>query len=93
MQKSKIHYEARLNSNKSRMSYGKRINYKKGTVISTYTETQFKKITVENIDKYDSLSICTGFGSYEYFDLEKDIEFVKVETKIVTKIKTVKLKP
>ncbi len=89
--KNKVIYEARLNRNINRTSYGKRIVYKKGSVIFDCNEKQFNKITADNIHMQTSLGICEGHGIYEYFDLEKDIEFVRVESKIVKKEKIVKL--
>lgn len=86
------HYEARLNRNISRTPYGSRTNFKKGTVIWDCTEKQFAKLTASNIGNQTNLSICTGHGVYEYFDLEKDIEFVRVETITKIKEKIVKLK-
>ena len=90
--KSKIHYEARLNRNISRSPYGVRTNYKKGTVIWECTEKQFEKLTSNNIHEQTSLSICEGHGVYEYFNLEKDIEFVKIEILTTKKEIIVKLK-
>lgn len=90
--KPKTHYEARLNRNISRRQYGSRTNYKKETVIWDCTEKEFEKLTSENIHKQTSLSIVVGHGYSEYFDLEKDIEFVKVQTVITTKETVVKLK-
>lgn len=89
---TKVHYEARLNRNISRSPYGVRINYKKGTVVWDCTKKQFEKLTAENINNQTSLFLCEGHGVYEYFDLEKDIEFVKVQTVITTKETVVKLK-
>jgi hypothetical protein len=90
--KKKVYYEARLNRNISRSSYGGKKIYKKGTVIWDCTEKQFEKTTAKNIDNYTSLCICEGHGVYEYFDLEIDIEFVRVEKITTTKEKVVKLK-
>ena len=90
--KTEIYYEARLNRNIRRTPYGRRTNYKKGTVIWDCSEKQFSKLRAENIHKLTNLSICEGHGVYEYFDLEKDIEFVKVTKVVTTKEKIVKLK-
>jgi hypothetical protein len=89
--KIKTHYEARLNRNISRNNYGK-TTYKKGTLIWICTEKQFEKLTSKNIHNYTDFCICEGHGVYEYFDLEKDIEFVKVEIITKKKEKVVKLK-
>lgn len=78
--KNKVYYEARLNRNISRTPYGVKTVYKKGTVIDKFSEKTFNKLTVKNIDNQTDLSICEGMGVYEYFDLEKDIEFFKVTT-------------
>jgi hypothetical protein len=87
----KIHYEERLSRNITRTYYTKNI-YKKGTLISQFTEKQFQKLTLKNIDNYFRPQITFGHGVAEYFDVEKDIEFVKVITYTKTKEKIVKLK-
>lgn len=89
--KIKIHYEARLNRNITRTLYNKKV-YKKGTVVCDFTESTFKKLTAKNIDRYTDLGICEGHGTNEYFDLETDIEFFKVEKIIKIKQTKVKLK-
>lgn len=83
--KPKTHYEARLKRNITRKVYGSRKTYKKGTVIWNCTEKQFEKLTSNNIRDQTNLSVCEGHGYYEYFDLEKDIEFVKVQ--IITNVR------
>ena len=89
--KKKIHYEFRLNRNISRSLY-QRKTYKKGTIIWDCTEIQFKKLKSINIKNFTDLSICEGHGVYEYFDLKKDIEIIKVETIVTKKENIVKLK-
>lgn len=89
--KNKVHYEARLNRNISRTYYTKK-TYKKGTLIATFSATEFGKLTLKNIDNYFHPQITLGHGASEYFDVEKDIDFVKVETVVKTKEKIVKLK-
>lgn len=90
--KNKIHFEARLKRAILRTPYGMRKIYKKGTLIVEFSEKQFKSITSENIHKYTDLCLCEGHGVYEYFDLEKDIEFVQVEIITTKKVTSVKLK-
>ncbi len=90
--KFKVHYEARLNRNITRSVYGRKKVYKKGTVIWDCSDSKFQKLTKDNIDNETSLAICEGHGVYEYFDLEKDIEFFRVETIVKRKEKVVKLK-
>lgn len=88
---NKIHYEARLNRNIIR-TYYTRTTYKKGTLIATFSEKQFQKFTLKNIDNHFHPQITIGHGAAEYFDVEKDIDFFKVVTVIKTKEKVVKLK-
>lgn len=88
--KNKIHYEARLNRNISRTYYTK-TTYKKGTLIASFSESQFLKFTLKNIDNYFHPQIVLGHGAAEYFDVEKDIDFVRIETVTKTKEKVVKL--
>jgi len=88
----KINYEARLKRNVSRISFGKKTIYKKGTLIWSFPEKIFNKITAKNISRYTSLSICEGHGIFKYFNLDKDIEFVKIEVVTSKKEKIVKLK-
>lgn len=90
--KKNIIYEARLNRNIKKFSYGSNRLYKKGTIIWSCPEKTFKKLTKSNIDDHTGLCICEGHGSYQYFDLEKDIEFFKVETVVRKKESLVKLK-
>lgn len=89
-----VKYEARLNRTITRYPYNKKTIYLKGTVIWDCGEKTFNKITKDNLHMHTSLGICEGYGVYEYFDLDKDIEFVKITTRTVktTKEKTVKLK-
>jgi len=89
--KEKIHYEARLNRN-IRREYYTWTTYKKGTLISKFGQKEFEKLTLKNIDNYFSPQITLGHGAAEYFDVEKDIDFVKVITYTKTKKKIVKLK-
>ncbi len=89
--KIEVHYEARLNRNISR-TYYTRTTYKKGTLIAIFEQEQFEKLTLKNIGNYFHPQITMGHGSAEYFDIEKDIEFFKVET-VKTKNETpVKIK-
>lgn len=88
---NKIHYEARLNRNISRTYYS-RTTYKKGRLIARFTQKEFEKFTFENIGNYFSPQIVLGHGAAEYFDVKKDIDFVKVVTYTKTKEKIVKLK-
>lgn len=88
--KEKIHYEARLNRNIRRKLYSW-TTYKKGTLIAKFEQKQFEKFTLKNIGNYFSPQITIGHGSAEYFDVEKDIDFVKVITYTKTKEKIVKL--
>ena len=89
--KKTVKYEARLNRNIKRTPYGVNRTYKRGTVICDFTEKQFLKLTKANISKQTDLSICEGHGVYEYFDLENDIEFFRVEIVVTKKEKLVKL--
>lgn len=92
MKTLKTHYEARLNRNITRKPYGLKTIYKKGTVIWSCTDKKFAKLTKKNIENETHLCICEGQGVYEYFDLEKDIEFVKVDVIVTKKEKVVKIK-
>lgn len=93
MEKNKVYYEARLNRNITRITaYNIKRTYKKGTVIDTFSEKLFNMLTVKNISNQTNLSICEGHGVYEYFDLEKDIEFMKVTTTVSIRESIVKLK-
>ena len=92
MKKSEIYFEARLNRNITRRPYGRKTIYKKGKVVYDCSDKQFSKLTASNIHKRTDLCLCEGHGVYEYFDLDKDIEFVKVEITTITKEKIVKLK-
>ncbi len=87
----KTHYEARLNKSIKRTLYTP-TTYKKGTLISKFTQKEFEKFTKKNISNYFSPQITLGHGSAEYFDVEKDIVFVKVTTVTTTKENIVKLK-
>jgi len=87
----KIKYEARLKKGIKRKPYGLNRVYKKGTVIYDCTEKVFEKLTADNIHNKTNLSICEGYGVYEYFDLE-DIEFFRVETVTTTTDFSVNLK-
>lgn len=89
--KHKIHYEARLNRNIRRQYYSW-TTYKKGTLIEKFSQKEFEKLTLKNIDDYFSPQIILGHGVAEYFDVEKDIDFIQVITYTKTKEKTVKLK-
>ncbi len=75
--KYKVHYEARLNRNISRTHYTK-TTYKKGTLICKFTEEEFIRLTLKNVDNHFSPQITLGHGVAEYFDIEKDIDFVRV---------------
>lgn len=85
----KIHYEARLNRNIRRNPYGVWKTYKKGTVVEKFSKSEFEKMTEKNVDNYFTPCICEGHGVYEYFDMEKDIDFVKIET--ITETREVKM--
>jgi hypothetical protein len=87
-----IKYVARLKREITRTPYFVKTIYKSGTVICEFTEKQFVKLTSKNIYRYNSLSICEGHGVYEYFDLETDIEFVKITTTTTTNKKEVLVK-
>lgn len=87
----RVHYEARLNRNITRDWYGKTV-YKKGTLISNFTEKEFAKLNKKTKRSEYSPQITRGHGVSEYFDIEKDIEFVKVTTSKTIKEQTVKLK-
>jgi len=89
--KQNIHYEARLNKN-IRREYYTWTTYKKGRLICRFTQKQFEKFTMKNIDNYFSPQITLGHGVAEYFDVEKDIVFVKVITYTKKKETIVKLK-
>ena len=89
--KEQIHYEARLNRN-IRRNYYTWTTYKKGRVIAKFGQKTFEKFTLKNIDNHFSPQITLGHGACEYFDVEKDIDFVKVITYTKTKEKIVKLK-
>lgn len=91
MKDEKIHYEARLNKNIRRKLYYV-TTYKKGTLISKWGQKEFEKFTAKNIDNYFHPQIVIGHGVAEYFDVEKDIDFVKVITYTETKEEIVKLK-
>ncbi len=88
---NKTHYEARLNKSIKRTLYTS-TTYKKGTLIAKFTQKEFEKFTKKNISNYFSPQITLGHGSAEYFDVEKDIDFVKVVTVTTTKETIVKLK-
>lgn len=90
-QNENIHYEAKLNKNIKRKYYSW-TTYKKGTLICKFTEKQFEKFTLKNIDNYFSPQITLGHGAAEYFDVETDIEFFKITTCTKTKKQIVKLK-
>jgi len=89
--KTKIHYEARLNRN-IRRKYYSWTTYKKGLLIERFGQKEFEKLTLKNIDEWFSPQITLGHGAAEYFDVEKDIDFIKVTTYTNTKEKKVKLK-
>lgn len=89
--KNKIHYEARLNRNIIRTNYV-RTTYKKGKLISIFTQKEFEKLTLKNIDDYFSPEITIGHGNTEYFDVKEDIDFFKVIKYTRTSEKLVKLK-
>lgn len=72
----KITIEARLKKN-FRRHYYTWTTYKKGLLIATFTETEFKKFTAKNIHNYFSPQIVLGHGAAEYFDIE-DIDFFRV---------------
>lgn len=89
-----VKYEARLNRNIKRNVYGGNKVYKKGKVIWSCSERLFKQFkNKEHMEDYFDTSICEGHGVYEYFDLQKDIEFVAVkkETIVKTSQKPIKL--
>jgi len=90
--KTKIHYEARLKRNIKREPYNRTVVYKKGLVLWDCSEKLFAKLTKDNIHKWVDFCVCEGHGVYEYFDLEKDIQFFKVETTTKVTEKPVKLK-
>lgn len=87
----RVHYEARLSRNVTRMNYSKTI-YSKGTLIAPFTEKEFNRLNKKNIRDYFIPQITVGHGNSEYFDIEKDIEFIKVTTSKIIREQTVKLK-
>ena len=91
--KNTVKIEARLNRNITRSVYGNNKVYKKGTVIWDCTEAMFSKLTETSISNHTDLCICEGHGVYEYFDLETDIEFIRVEVVQQQIEKLVTLKP
>lgn len=91
MEKLNISYEVILNKNKRMFNGYYDKTYKKGLLISTFTEKQFNRIfknlkTVE--DNFTPL-VVEGHGNETYFDW-KDLDVVKVETVIKTKKTLVK---
>jgi len=90
--KSIVTYEARLSRDIKRTPYGIKRVYKKGKVIWECSEKTFLKLTKKSLSSKTDLAICEGMGVYEYFYLETDIEFFRVETITTKKEKRVKLK-
>lgn len=86
----KVHYEARLSRNISRTYYTRKV-YKKGTFICAFTQKEFEKLTLKNIDNHFIPQITIGHGVAEYFDVKKDIDFVKIVTIKKTTEEVVKL--
>lgn len=78
----KIQYEARLNKAIIRRQYR---FFKKGEVIFKLSEKEFKKLTPKNMHKYTNITIVIGHGVNEYFELENDISFFKVEIIVAKK--------
>jgi hypothetical protein len=86
-----VHYEARLSRNVTRTHYAKTV-YSKGVLIERFTEKEFNRLNKKNISTHFHPQITLGHGASEYFDIKKDIEFVKVTTSKTIKEQAVKLK-